>query len=179
VELKVLIISYIRGKNNPTTPTKKRASCIAGGFSFYAKPEIHDTRAFCPVLYCIRDKTVHFFKYRLQAPGTKFQIPIDIQWVSTMKYCISRICDIGACMDFEQSEASSPKVNLVTLSCLPWAWRREVEVQKPETRNVTIYPARGIIQSIFAIFTKQTIEDLYQSVIIVEICGKKAFWWAE
>jgi hypothetical protein len=35
------------------------------------------------------------------------------------------------------------------------------------------------IQSILSIFTKQTIEGLYQSVIIGEICGKKAFWGAE
>jgi hypothetical protein len=33
-----------------------------------------------------------------------------------------------------------------------------------------------LIQSILSIFTKQTIKDLYQSVIIGEICGKKAFW---
>jgi hypothetical protein len=44
------------------------------------------------------------------------------------------ICDIGASME---PETRNP--DLVTLS--------EVEVQKPETRNVPTYPARSISQN--------------------------------
>jgi hypothetical protein len=64
-----------------------------------------------------RDKIVHFIN-----PASKYQIPnINSYPLSTdnLKYCISSICDIGASMELEPGEASSPKVNLVTLSSLP------------------------------------------------------------
>jgi hypothetical protein len=62
--------------------------------------------------------------------------------------------------------------------------------QYPKTKKVTIHPCESninqglpqiaqipqiLIHSVLSIFTIQTIEDLYQSVIIGEIYGKKAF----
>jgi hypothetical protein len=69
-----------------------------------------------------RDKIVYF-----KNPGSKKQIPNINSYpmsIDDLKYCKARICDIGTCMGLEPSKASSPKVNLVTLS--------EVEVLKQE-----------------------------------------------
>jgi hypothetical protein len=68
-------------------------------------------------LYLKRDGIVRF-----KNTASKNQIPtINSYTMSTgnLNYCKARISDMGAFLEFEPSEASTPKVILVTLSGLP------------------------------------------------------------